>query len=257
MGEKVFDEFASDYDLWEEVDPDFMPLQHAVGQAVLGRLAPRLSQLSTQEEYRVFEFGVGTGITTEEVLKTDKRIVVTGCDPLPRMILLANQRLEEGFGERTRLLVMNTSAYFKHFPHTFYPLIYSACTVHNMEPEDREVLYKQAAERLSPGGWFIIGDKMVGNEEEFDRGIEERMHALEYFRQRSVAARDQGRIDESKRFEELYHEWMAHEMQDEARRLDEHALIETLSRLSFIRVETVFRQGLYAVVAAQRRPIKV
>jgi tRNA (cmo5U34)-methyltransferase len=102
---------------------------------------------------RVLELGVGTGETTRRVLAAHPMAQVVGIDESAAMLAAAAHGLE-----RAELRVGRLE---DPLPEGVFDLVVSALTVHHLDGAGKRDLFVRVAERLRPGGRFVLGDVVV------------------------------------------------------------------------------------------------
>jgi tRNA (cmo5U34)-methyltransferase len=102
---------------------------------------------------RLLELGVGTGVTTRRVLAVHPGAEVIGIDESAGMLAAA-----EGLGDRVELRVQRLQ---DPLPEGDFDLVVSALAVHHLDGAGKADLFARVAERLRPGGRFVLGDLVV------------------------------------------------------------------------------------------------
>jgi tRNA (cmo5U34)-methyltransferase len=124
----------------EEV-PAYDELQDAVAQATAGIHAER-----------VLELGVGTGQTSRRVLDLHPAAELVGIDESAEMLAAASADVAAD---------LRVSRLEDPLPGGTFDLVVSALAVHHLDGAGKADLFARVAERLRPGGRFVLGDVVV------------------------------------------------------------------------------------------------
>jgi tRNA (cmo5U34)-methyltransferase len=122
--------------------PAYLELQDRTAEATAGCSAAR-----------ILELGVGTGETSVRVLASHPTARLTGIDESAEMLECARQRLGDADLRVGRLE--------DPLPEGVYDLVVSALTVHHLDGEGKAELFRRVAERLRPGGRFVLADVVI------------------------------------------------------------------------------------------------
>lgn len=130
------DEIRADVERFDE-------FQEAVADATRG-LAAR----------RILELGTGTGETARRVLEHHPRAALVGIDESDSMLEHARRDLPDG----TELRVARLQDPLPGGP---FDLVFSALTVHHLDPAEKADLFRRVAAVMHAGGRFVLGDVVV------------------------------------------------------------------------------------------------
>jgi tRNA (cmo5U34)-methyltransferase len=122
--------------------PAYDELQDAVARASAGIHAER-----------VLELGVGTGQTSRRVLDLHPEAELVGIDESAGMLAVASADLPAADLRVSRLE--------DPLPGGEFDLVVSALTVHHLDGAGKADLFARVADRLRPGGRFVLGDVVV------------------------------------------------------------------------------------------------
>jgi tRNA (cmo5U34)-methyltransferase len=122
--------------------PAYDELQNAVAEATAG----------IQVE-RVLELGVGTGETSRRVLDLHPEAEFVGIDESAEMLSAAS---EDVAGADLRVSRLEDP-----LPEGRFDLVVSALAVHHLDGAGKADLFARVADRLRPGGRFVLGDVVV------------------------------------------------------------------------------------------------
>jgi tRNA (cmo5U34)-methyltransferase len=121
--------------------PAYDELQQAVAEATAGIHAER-----------VLELGVGTGQTSRRVLDLHPGAELVGIDESAEMVAVASADVAGNL--RVRRLQ-------DPLPEGNFDLVVSALAVHHLDGAGKADLFARVADRLRPGGRFVLGDVVV------------------------------------------------------------------------------------------------
>ena len=122
--------------------PAYDDLQDAVAEATVGITAER-----------VLELGVGTGETSRRVLDLHPEAELIGIDESADMLAAASTHLPAADLHLSRLQ--------DPLPEGNFDLVVSALAVHHLDGASKADLFARVADRLLPGGRFVLGDVVV------------------------------------------------------------------------------------------------
>jgi tRNA (cmo5U34)-methyltransferase len=105
------------------------------------------------EANRILDLGTGTGETAVRVAGKHPTAHLLGIDESPEMLAFARRRLPEGDFMVGRLE--------DPLPHGQYDLVVSALAVHHLDGPAKAHLFLRIAERLVPGGRFVMADLVI------------------------------------------------------------------------------------------------
>lgn len=156
-----FDAAAGSYDRkLQQFIPDFEEFY----DAVLGFVP-----FEGDVEVRVLDLGAGTGLLSEMFADRFPHASLTLVDFSEKMLDVARQRLA-GRGDRFRFVVAD---YLEEpFPGQ-YDLVVSALSVHHLENEDKQRLFRKIQGSLAPGGFFVCADQTLGATPEIEERYRE------------------------------------------------------------------------------------
>ena len=229
-----FDEIARDYDVWLEIDPDYLP-HH---QLVVALLRNELKK-APEGRIHVFEVGCGTGYTSRWILAADNRIKLWAIDASAEMINETRHALL-GSGPFRYVVIQGDVLDLGRRAKTF-PVVVSVFMLHNIIPELRGIAVRNMAAALRPGGLLIIGDKIAHDDADEHARVMERFWVMEAELKHFGPA---GRYDY----------WHQHNTEDERMRRTESELATHLREAGL--VDIVIGQrcgiGMYAIATARK-----
>ncbi len=121
--------------------PAYDELQDAVAEATAGIQAERL-----------LELGVGTGETSLRVLEVHPGAELVGIDESAEMLAAVSADLAAD---------LRVSRLEDPLPEGNFDLVVSALAVHHLDGAGKADLFARIADRLRPGGRFVLGDVVV------------------------------------------------------------------------------------------------
>jgi tRNA (cmo5U34)-methyltransferase len=122
--------------------PAYDELQDAVAEATVGIRAER-----------VLELGVGTGQTSKRVLDLHPEAELVGIDESAEMLVAASADVAAADLRVSRLQ--------DSLPEGSFDLVVSALAVHHLDGASKADLFARVADRLRPGGRFVLCDVVV------------------------------------------------------------------------------------------------
>jgi tRNA (cmo5U34)-methyltransferase len=141
-GEQFHFDPATYLDMVREEVPAYDELQDAVAAATVGARVER-----------VLELGVGTGETSRRVLDAHPGVELIGIDESADMLAAASAQVE---GADLRVSRLEDP-----LPDGSFDLVVSALAVHHLDGEGKADLFARVADRLRPGGRFVLGDVVI------------------------------------------------------------------------------------------------
>lgn len=122
--------------------PSYVELQDRTAEATVGVTAGE-----------ILDLGAGTGETAVRVAGMHPSAQIVGIDESIEMLAHARQRLPEGDFSVGRLE--------DPLPSGRFDLVVSALAIHHLDGPGKQQLFKRIAERLAPGGRFVMADVVV------------------------------------------------------------------------------------------------
>jgi tRNA (cmo5U34)-methyltransferase len=122
--------------------PAYDELQEAVAEATAGIHAER-----------VLELGVGTGETSRRIVGLHPEVELVGIDESAEMLAAASADVAAADLRVSRLE--------DPLPEGNFDLVVSALAVHHLDGAGKAALFVRVADRLRPGGRFVLGDVVV------------------------------------------------------------------------------------------------
>lgn len=101
---------------------------------------------------KVLDFGCGTGVLLQMLIRKEPGTLTFGIDPDPRMIFMAERRL----GERSRLQVLDSEV-LPFAAHTF-DVILSTWVFHHLKNEEKKHYLQELKRILKSDGRLVIAD---------------------------------------------------------------------------------------------------
>jgi tRNA (cmo5U34)-methyltransferase len=122
--------------------PDYERLQEEIAEAASEVAAATLLDL-----------GTGTGETLRHVVHRHPNARVIGVDESERMLAVARDVVPSADLRVARLQ--------DPLPEGPFDLVTSALAVHHLDASEKAALFRRVADRLAPGGRFVLGDVVV------------------------------------------------------------------------------------------------
>jgi ubiquinone/menaquinone biosynthesis C-methylase UbiE len=162
------------YDVSERVkryDAD-MELMHP-NRSKMVQIAIELLPFSKTAALRAIDLGIGTGYFTECFLNHFPKSRVLGIDGAQAMIDLAKARLTS-LGSRVELVIGGFRKLQELVPGAgTVDVVFSAYALHHLKRPDKEMVLRQIAELLVPGGWFVNADLIVADSPELESRLQQ------------------------------------------------------------------------------------
>lgn len=225
---------GSEYDLFSLAIPHHNDVQVETVAAVKSYFG------GDKKEIKILEIGFGTGLTSEVILDSDPRTTLIAIDNEPRMLANAQSRLGDR-GDRLSLEITDALSFLQSCPDQSFDAVVSVWTLHNLEHNVRDEIFKEIYRVLRAGGIFVNGDKIAVSDE-----AEHAEHLRWQLDQFDIFARAQ-RPD-------LKDEWVEHYHEDEnpKRILVEDVTINTLDEIGFENCHITRRWHMEAVAIAYK-----
>lgn len=225
---------GSEYDLFSLAIPHHNDVQVETVAAVKSQFG------GDKKEIKILEIGFGTGLTSEVILNSDPRTTLIAIDNEPDMLAKAQGRLGDR-GDRLSLQVIDALSFIQSCPDQSFDAVVSVWTLHNLEHNVRDEIFKEIYRVLRAGGIFVNGDKIaVSNEAEHAEHLRWQQDKFDIF----VGA---DRPD-------LKKEWVEHYHEDEnpKRILIEDVMQNKLNRIGFKNFNVTKRWYMEAVAIATK-----
>jgi tRNA (cmo5U34)-methyltransferase len=117
----------------------------------------RLIPYQENDVFSVLDLGAGTGLVTALVLNAFPKARATLVDVSEKMLEKAKKR----FNQKTDIDFHTMDYATTALPGDFN-IVVSAMSIHHLENEDKQVLFKKIFNGLLPGGWFIHAELVLG-----------------------------------------------------------------------------------------------
>jgi ubiquinone/menaquinone biosynthesis C-methylase UbiE len=115
----------------------------------------------------IIEIGTGAGLTSFEILKADRRIILRSVDNEPKMVTEAKTNLKMYIYEKRLGIILNDALKFlKSIPKNSVDSVATSMTLHNFKRDYREKVLREILRVLKTDGLFINADKYVPDNKE-------------------------------------------------------------------------------------------
>lgn len=122
---------------------------------------------------RAIDLGIGTGYFTECFLNHFPNSRVLGIDGAQAMIQLAKARLTS-LASRVELVIGDFRKLQELAPDAgTVDVVFSAYALHHLSRPEKELVLRQVAELLVPGGWFVNADLIVADSPELESRLQQ------------------------------------------------------------------------------------
>jgi ubiquinone/menaquinone biosynthesis C-methylase UbiE len=227
-----------DLDLFKASVAHYDTIQEVIAEALRIRLGARRSGCTAL----ILEAGVGTGATTEALLRANVDIHIIGVDCSEVAIKAAQERLGQ-LRRPVEFIHHDILSVISRLPADSVDGFVSGFTLHNLSPDDRRVLISEVGRVVKGGGVYVNGDKVARDNPA--------RHAVDLKKQLSAFGifRALGRGD-------LEVGWTRHYLDDDEKRFTEREQVDLLSGAGFNLVKSVCRRRMEAVVSAVKCPVR-
>ena len=188
---------------------------------------------SDASSIKVLEGGAGSGVTTSFLLAADHRVHVYAVDSAKAMLDQAASLLSDA-EQRVQLIESDLLEYVRQQPDQSFDAFVTVWTLHNLQPKYREELFSQIRRILKAGGLFVSGDKYtVQDSAQHDQLLEMQLNRFREFPTNN---------------QEIIQAWVEHNLEDESIRISEEEQHDSLKKLGFTEVATVYRRDMEAII---------
>ena len=119
-----------------------------------------LSELTLEESMHVLDLGCGAGVPCTQLLASQPRIHVTGCDISSTQLALAAERLPAGKSKLVQSDMLDLE-----FQDSTFDAVVAFYSIIHVPRDEQPVLLKRVGKWLKPGGWFLANFVAEGAEE--------------------------------------------------------------------------------------------
>lgn len=227
------------YELLKIICPAAPDMSRRVGEFMAAWRAPTGSALPLKG----VELGAGTGITSIALLSGRDDMHLYAVDSEPTMLKQARVNLVRWLEQGRLTLVENDAlSALQQLPDAGVDFVASAYTLHNFFDSYRSRVWAEIFRVLKPGGIVVNGDRYALDDVRAHCDLT-RQEMQGYFREFGAM----GRYD-------LLEQWILHLYGDES---PDHIMrytpaLQTLSAAGFVAVQVPYRQGVNALVSAQK-----
>lgn len=196
---------------------------------------------SSATSLNMLEIGCGTGLTSELILRADRRISLSALDNVESIVEQARHRFADKQESKVRFLHADAFEYLQKQEESCLDAVLSALALHNCPGEYRKKVYAEIFRVLKPGGLFINVDKYASDDKV------EHQAALDWQLKQFDVFDTEGRSDLKKR-------WTEHYYADENPEviLYESEYVRDLQALGFRNVRRVYRYQMEASYIAEK-----
>lgn len=222
---------GAEYQMLQYAYPHHDEFQQTVGQQV----ADFSKHLNT-DHFSIIEAGAGTGITTVQILNADPRVHVIAIDN-SKVILDQGKEILAEYSDRIEFQLGDLNEKLSTIPDKTVDGFVAVWTLHNLQPNYREITFAEIARVLKPGGFFVSGDKYAPDDlAQHKQELNEQLALFEKFA-------TMGHSD-------LARAWVEHNKQDDLIRMTETEQYRQLEAQGFTHIKTVYRKKMEAIITA-------
>lgn len=213
------------------------------------------NHFTESESITVVEAGPGTGITTLEILKSDRRINVIAVDNEEKMLKALQKKFSQNkeLKERVRFVLSDILQYLKNCDDNSIDIFSSVYTLHNFTPEFRKQVIELIARKLKHGGLFINGDKYAQIDSLHQIDLVNELKSFDNFTTVANEAEKNGDVSRAKYLREIKKEWIDHTLEDNLNKITVLEQNEMLSELGFEEIQWMKRYDLVTTVSAIKK----
>lgn len=151
--ENIWRHFQGQAEDYDGLIPKLIPYYHEQNEILLN-----LIPFDSDAKLEALDLGAGTGILSELVLTSFPKSKVTAFDLSQKMIEICGEKLNS-FEDR---LTFELGDFSKDGFGGHYDLVVSGLSIHHLEDEDKETLFKRIFDSLNRGGVLLIRDCVNG-----------------------------------------------------------------------------------------------
>jgi tRNA (cmo5U34)-methyltransferase len=122
---------------------------------------------SKKESPKILDLGAGTGLLTKYLLEKYPNAEFTLIDLSEEMLKIAKNRFKGN--TNFKYIVADYSTYD---PANSFDMVVSSLSIHHLEDEDKEKLYKKVYNSLNQDGIFLNADQVVGPTPDIDKSYQ-------------------------------------------------------------------------------------
>jgi tRNA (cmo5U34)-methyltransferase len=137
---------------YRSIAPVAVPRRHDMIAALVSAVP-----FDSDRPIRILELGSGEGLLAEALLARYGGATLTALDGSESMRRETTQRLA-AYGERARVAAFDLAALDWWDRMVGVDLVASSLCLHHLNDAKKQYLYKSAAERIAPGGAFLVAD---------------------------------------------------------------------------------------------------
>jgi len=229
---------SEEYGLIALAAPHYVDCQKKLGAVIKKYFSRRKGK-----KFDVLEIGCGSGVTSEIILKADKRIRIFAVDNEPEMIRQIKRKLAN-YVKSGRIKIIKTDAldFAKKSKSAEFDAFASALTIHNFKNKYRKQFLAEVFRLLKSEGLFINMDRYAhDNPKIFERWVDWQIGMYENIFPR---------LGEP----ELVKQWIAHEKYDSRPDviMKMKSALADMKKAGFKNIKFTYRKKTYSILTARR-----
>jgi tRNA (cmo5U34)-methyltransferase len=155
--DKAFNESVDYYDSWvQKALPSYQEIFSVAVESI---------PFSTEQNLKILDLGAGTGLFSYHVFQQYQRADYTLIDVAEQMLELSKKR----FASAEERFSFITGDYRTALPGSLFDLVISSLSIHHLDDEDKQKLFRNIYEHLTPGGAFINVDQIKASHDYFQK----------------------------------------------------------------------------------------
>ena len=181
------------------------------------------------EKHRILDLGSGTGLLAMYYFHHYPQADYILADVASEMLNVARQRFEH-------ISNVNYSVidYARELPDGNFDLVISALSIHHLENEQKQELFRKLKNKITPGGWFINYDQFCCESKEMDEFVN--THWIKHLYNSGLSETELERWQERRKLD---------------RECSVGEEIAMLKKCGYESVECIYLCGKFAVIAAR------
>lgn len=163
--ELVKAQFEKEYETYDKEVRDVLLFYEEMHREVINAI-----DFGSNFQIRILDLGIGTGQTALDLLRKFPKSKITGVDLSPKMFEVAKNRLGK-LVNQVKFIETDIN-YFQSSQK--FDVCVAVLSVHHLNQEEKQELFKRIFESLIRDGIFVIGDLIIGDSQAETNQLEKR-----------------------------------------------------------------------------------